>query len=357
MGLSVLIAALYTSLVTKKYLLLMVAMGVLVADGWTKSLSRATSLYFLLFGWMLVGAVFENFPSAKDIDWGRNFAYGVCLVVVLDWIFRRSELEVVHRKITTYGLISGIIMYASLLLYGGGHGLNVYEAFVNGGKYLSFGYDELSVVLGIALISLVLQFQNAIEKEKIIMLLVLVLLILLTGKRSCVVFVVGILATFFISGKISYGKVAIMLSAVVGLVISSIITAEDSKNYTERIFKESFGAENEEGRIGLVLDFFENIAKIKIFGPVGNISEYNIEGNVSFHNIVLDSAWVGGYILAIISIAALIVMTFFAAKTRNKIVRFVGLFGVGGLLLGAPSISNIFALAYCISMMNLFRRS
>ena len=106
----------------------------------------------------------------------------------------------------------------------------------------------------------------------------------------------------------------------------------------------------------LVQTFINNYPFSELFGANFNPAKIDL-GLESFHNLVLDGFWYGGWIGGALVILGLVMLAVMAFKNRSYIGIVVMLSIMAGLLIAAPPFSNQFAFALLLPLFLAYLRS
>lgn len=346
-----------SSFLIKKYVLFAAGVVIFCKRTYENDWSREERLLFSIWScmnvWMVIAACnlyFTNgtfFPKegSLEIDFVRNagIAFGV-------FVCSMSCVRSLQRISTLFFCCLATLIVGAFVLWFEefGNFPVLYQARLQGGL-VQFGFDDLSALLGVALVL----FWYLRDRPSWLFYFTLVFgavfLGLCLGRRTLLLFVVFYLIC--LCWREWCAVLGVFLGSVVGFAMHKIsfgalnrvdTAVADASNSSVRILQPVQSQLANEGRLELYRNFFDNFRSLNFLGqdisPIG----FTTEGISSFHNVLMDAAWYGGALGFAFALLGLILIFHAWARSRKTVFgTLLLIFILAGQLVAAPPFSNL----------------
>lgn len=326
------------------------------------------SVFLSLTAWLAVAAIRVHFfgvplSDSSDglhaYDFKRSFFIAIAYFVCADTVVREFGLPRAFRLFAmTLGL--SIALFTGFLLV-----TEPKQIFALYGPewrltyWLGWGFDDICAILGVWFFVMVALKRN--EPWDWALYCFGLFLFLSLGRRPTIFYAALLLMSFWKGISIqalkgSVRKQSVWIGALLGGLMlaifyfgTAVVTFLKGTPVVQRLLWTTQGGWAEEGRFALVQTFMKQYDFSEFFGA--HINAAKIAGGLeSFHNLILDGFWYGGWIGGLFVIFGLTILVVRALKSRSYIGLVMMLFIILGLLVAAPPFSNQFAFALVLPL-------
>ena len=312
-----------------------------------------------IFGAALSDSLSETVAWVQAFEFKRSFLIALAYFICADAVIK--ELGV-HRAFKWFAMALwvSITLFVGFLLVNEPKQLfNLYGPNWRLNDWVGWGFDDICGILGVWFFVMV-----ALNRNKPIDWILYgagILLFLSLGRRPTIFYACLLLLCFMKGLSIQHLKDDVKkLLAWIGVLVgtfaavlfffgSTVLTYLKSTPVIQRLLWTIDGGWAEEGRFFLVQVFLNQYDFSELFG--GHVNAAKITGGLeSFHNLVLDGFWYGGWIGGLLVLLGLVVLVVRCLQSRSYIGLVMMLFIIAGLLVAAPPFSNQFAFALILPL-------
>lgn len=331
-------------------------------------------VFFLLNAWLLIAAFRVSFIGVpltdvsgglQAYDFNRSFLISLAFFVCAEDVVQRIGLQQAFRVfsiaiLTFVGLFVAFILISEPSL--------VFKLYSTGWRFnywLGWGFDDICGMIGLWFFVMVASKRNKIFDW--VLYLAGFLLFLSLGRRPTIFY--ALLLLLYLSKDLIYQlksnyRKQLFLGCGLGGVFAFVYLLFNSDigaylkglPLIQRILSTVDGGWTHEGRFFLVRTFLDKFEFFGFFG--GNVNAaYFTGGFESFHNLLLDALWYGGWIGGLLVLLGLTLLVLQCVYSSTYIAFLMMFSIISGLLMAAPPFSNQFAFALVLPLFLRYLRS
>lgn len=325
-------------------------------------------IFLLLNFWLVVAAfrvgfIGEPLSDSSGVlqvyDFKRSFLIALAFFVCGEAVVQRLGI---HRAFKLFSVALGScigLFVVFVLIYQPTQIVYLYPLEWRLNYWIGWGFDDICGMLGVWFFAMVASKRN--RPFDWVLYILGSLLFLSLGRRPTIFYAVLLLGYFLKDLSIQWVKDGIRKQKVrIGALIgglaigvfyfgTEIVAFIKGSPVVQRLLWTTKGGWEGEGRFSLVRNFLDQYNFFGLFG--GYVNAATITGGLeSFHNLLLDGFWYGGWIGGLLVFLGLAILLVRSAQSRSYIGQVMMLFIIVGLLMAAPPFSNQFAFALVLPL-------
>lgn len=322
----------------------------------------------LLNAWLAVAAIrvywfgvplSDSDGGLQAYDFKRSFFIAIAYFVCADTVVREFGLRSAFRFFAMALGLSMALFVGFLLATEPKQIFSLYGPAWRLTYWLGWGFDDICAILGVWFFVMIALKRN--EPWDWALYGFGLFLFLSLGRRPTIFYAALLLMSVWKGISIqalkgSVRKQRVWIGALLGGLVlvtfyfgAAVGTFLKSTPVVQRLLWTTQGGWAEEGRFALVQTFMKQYDFSEFFGA--HINAAKIAGGLeSFHNLILDGFWYGGWIGGLFVIFGLAILVVRALRSSSYIGLVMMLFIILGLLVAAPPFSNQFAFALVLPL-------